>query len=178
MSTTMEGVRVGHDTEMLAKARRRRFTAAEKLRVLREADAARSPARSAPCCGVRGCTPRTPRPGARRAGGANWPGWRRVREVRTRSRSIPGTSRSSNRGARSPGARRGSSTISLGSSQGRFQVSDVRRPLDGVREDTRLTAGGSQRICLSRECGGREVFGRRRRVGRSVTNTSIGQNPN
>jgi transposase-like protein len=38
MSTTMEGVRVGHETEVLAKAQRRRFTAAEKLRVLREAD--------------------------------------------------------------------------------------------------------------------------------------------
>ncbi|HVP40049.1 MAG TPA: hypothetical protein VMS93_12790 [Candidatus Saccharimonadales bacterium] len=38
MSTTMEGGRVGHETEVLAKAQRRRFTAAEKLRVLREAD--------------------------------------------------------------------------------------------------------------------------------------------
>ena len=31
---------------------------------------------------------------------------------------------------------------------------------------------------LSRECGGRKVFGRRRRVGRSVTNDSIGQTRN
>jgi transposase-like protein len=38
MSTTMEGVRVAQETEVLAKAQRRRFTAAEKLRVLREAD--------------------------------------------------------------------------------------------------------------------------------------------
>src|SRR5437867_4308515 len=29
---------------------------------------------------------------------------------------------------------------------------------------TRYTAAGSQRICLSRECGGRKVFGRRRRI--------------
>src|SRR5436309_1688435 len=34
----MEGVRVGHETEVLAKAQRPRFTAVEKLRVLREAD--------------------------------------------------------------------------------------------------------------------------------------------
>jgi transposase-like protein len=38
MSTTMEGVPVAQETEVVAKARRRRFTAAEKLRVLREAD--------------------------------------------------------------------------------------------------------------------------------------------
>src|SRR5260221_10186345 len=29
---------------------------------------------------------------------------------------------------------------------------------------TRYTAAGSRRICLSRECGGRKVFGRRRRI--------------
>ena len=38
MSTTMEGVPVAQETEVVAKAQRRRFTAAEKLRVLREAD--------------------------------------------------------------------------------------------------------------------------------------------
>ena len=38
MSTTMEGVQLAQETEVLAKARRRRFTAAEKLRVPREAD--------------------------------------------------------------------------------------------------------------------------------------------
>ena len=38
MSTTMEGVPVAQATEVVAKARRRRFTAAEKLRALREAD--------------------------------------------------------------------------------------------------------------------------------------------
>jgi transposase len=43
MSTTMEGVRVAQETEVLAKARRRRFTAAEKLRVLREADRCSKP---------------------------------------------------------------------------------------------------------------------------------------
>ena len=37
MSTTMEGVPVAQETEVVAKAQRRRFTAAEKLRVLREA---------------------------------------------------------------------------------------------------------------------------------------------
>ena len=43
MSTTMEGVRVGQETEVLAKAQRRRFTAAEKLRVLKEADRCTKP---------------------------------------------------------------------------------------------------------------------------------------
>jgi transposase len=43
MSTTMEGVRVAQETEVLAKAQRRRFTAAEKLRVLREADRCSKP---------------------------------------------------------------------------------------------------------------------------------------
>jgi transposase-like protein len=43
MSTTMEGVRVAQETEVLAKAQRRRFTAAEKLRVLREADRCTKP---------------------------------------------------------------------------------------------------------------------------------------
>ena len=43
MSTTMEGVLVAQETEVLAKARRRRFTAAEKLRVLREADRCTKP---------------------------------------------------------------------------------------------------------------------------------------
>ena len=38
MSTMMEGLPVGQQTEVTAKAQRRRFTAAEKLRVLREAD--------------------------------------------------------------------------------------------------------------------------------------------
>src|SRR5882672_889639 len=38
MSTMMEGLPVVQETEVRAKARRRRFTAAEKLRVLREAD--------------------------------------------------------------------------------------------------------------------------------------------
>jgi hypothetical protein len=44
MSTTMEGVLVAQETEVLAKARRRRFTAAEKLRVLRDADRCTKPA--------------------------------------------------------------------------------------------------------------------------------------
>src|SRR2546427_4814519 len=38
MSTAMETSRMTVETEVVAKARRRRFTAAEKLRVLREAD--------------------------------------------------------------------------------------------------------------------------------------------
>jgi len=38
MSTTMEGALLAQETAVLAKAHRRRFTAAEKLRVLREAD--------------------------------------------------------------------------------------------------------------------------------------------
>ena len=47
------------EAEVVAKAERRRFTAEYKRRIVREADAARSPARSGPCCGARGCTPRT-----------------------------------------------------------------------------------------------------------------------
>jgi transposase-like protein len=43
MTTTMEGVRVAQETEVLAKAQRRRFTAAEKLRVLREVDRCAKP---------------------------------------------------------------------------------------------------------------------------------------
>jgi hypothetical protein len=39
MSTTMEGLPVAQETEVTAKAARRRFTATEKLRVVREADA-------------------------------------------------------------------------------------------------------------------------------------------
>lgn len=38
MSTMMEGLPLAHETEVAAKARQRRFTAAEKLRVLRAAD--------------------------------------------------------------------------------------------------------------------------------------------
>ena len=38
MSTMVEGLPVAQEIEVTAKARRRRFTAAEKLRVLREAD--------------------------------------------------------------------------------------------------------------------------------------------
>jgi hypothetical protein len=38
MSTMTEGLPLTHETEVTAKARRRRFSAAEKLRVLREAD--------------------------------------------------------------------------------------------------------------------------------------------
>ena len=38
-----EGLPLAHETEVVAKARRRRFTAAEKLRVLREADRCTKP---------------------------------------------------------------------------------------------------------------------------------------
>jgi transposase-like protein len=38
MATMVEGLPVAQETEVTAKAARRRFTAAEKLRVLREAD--------------------------------------------------------------------------------------------------------------------------------------------
>jgi transposase-like protein len=38
MSTSLEAPRMAVETEVVAKAARRRFTAAEKLRVLREAD--------------------------------------------------------------------------------------------------------------------------------------------
>ena len=43
MSTIMEGMPLAQETEVVAKARRRRFTAAEKLRVLREADGCTKP---------------------------------------------------------------------------------------------------------------------------------------
>ena len=43
MSTMMEGLPVAQETEVMAKAQRRRFTAAEKLRVLREADRCTKP---------------------------------------------------------------------------------------------------------------------------------------
>jgi transposase-like protein len=43
MSTMTEGLPLGHETEVTAKARRRRFTATEKLRVLREADRCTKP---------------------------------------------------------------------------------------------------------------------------------------
>ena len=38
MSMMVEGLPVAQETEVVAKARRRRFTAAEKLRLLREAE--------------------------------------------------------------------------------------------------------------------------------------------
>ena len=47
------------DPEVPEQAKRRRFTAADKARILTAADAAASLARSAPCCAARGCTPRT-----------------------------------------------------------------------------------------------------------------------
>ena len=43
MSTMMEGLPVTQETEVTAKAKRRRFTGAEKLRVLREADRCTKP---------------------------------------------------------------------------------------------------------------------------------------
>jgi transposase-like protein len=43
MSTMTEGLPLAHETEVTAKARRRRFSAAEKLRVLREADRCTKP---------------------------------------------------------------------------------------------------------------------------------------
>jgi transposase-like protein len=43
MSTAMETSRMTVETEVVAKARRRRFTAIEKLRVLKEADGCRRP---------------------------------------------------------------------------------------------------------------------------------------
>jgi len=42
MSTMTEALPLANETEVTAKAQRRRFTAAEKLRVLRERTAARS----------------------------------------------------------------------------------------------------------------------------------------
>ena len=43
MSTMTEGLPLAAQTEVVAKAQRRRFTAAEKLRVLREADGCSKP---------------------------------------------------------------------------------------------------------------------------------------
>ena len=44
------------DPEVPAKAQRRRFPAEYRLRILTQADPARSPASWAPCCVARGCT--------------------------------------------------------------------------------------------------------------------------
>jgi transposase-like protein len=43
MSTSLEGSPVGAKTEVVAKAQRRRFPAAEKLRILREAEGCKRP---------------------------------------------------------------------------------------------------------------------------------------
>src|SRR5438093_10482574 len=43
MSTMIGGQPLAHETEVTVRARRRRFTAAEKLRVLREADGCTKP---------------------------------------------------------------------------------------------------------------------------------------
>ena len=43
MSTMTEDLPLAHETEVTVRARRRRFTAAEKLRVLREADGCTKP---------------------------------------------------------------------------------------------------------------------------------------
>jgi len=43
MSTMTEALPLAHETEVTVRARRRRFTAAEKLRVLREADGCTKP---------------------------------------------------------------------------------------------------------------------------------------
>jgi len=43
MSTSLEGRAVATETEVVAKAQRRRFPAAEKLRILREADGCKRP---------------------------------------------------------------------------------------------------------------------------------------
>ena len=43
MSTTLEGLPVAQETEVVSKAKRRRFTASEKLRVLKQADGCTKP---------------------------------------------------------------------------------------------------------------------------------------
>ena len=48
MSTAMETSGMTAETEVVAKARRRRFTAAEKLRVLKEADGCMRPGELGP----------------------------------------------------------------------------------------------------------------------------------
>jgi len=47
MSTMMEGLPVAQETEVTANAQRRRFTAAERLHILREADRCTKPGVSA-----------------------------------------------------------------------------------------------------------------------------------
>ncbi len=54
---------------------------------------------------------------------------------------------------------------------------EVRERRDQLRRRSCGTQSG-QRICSSRQCGGCKVFGRGRRVRRSVTNDSIGQTRN
>ena len=74
MSTMMEALPVAQQTEVTAKARRRRFAATEKLRVLRETDRCTKPGELSALLRREGLTPRTCGLGARRAGEANWPG--------------------------------------------------------------------------------------------------------
>jgi hypothetical protein len=69
-----------------------------------------------------------------------------------------------------------------GTLSGSFRISDVRSPLSGLRENALLPhALHFRRLAadlLDVERGGHKVFGRRRRVGKSMTNDSIGQSPN
>ena len=73
MSTIVEDLPVAQETEVVAKAKRRRFTAAEKLRVLRTADGCTESGELVRSCGARACTPRTWPLGAKHIDAANWP---------------------------------------------------------------------------------------------------------
>ena len=53
------GAAAAATVEVVAKARRRRFSAEYKARMLREADACAGTGQLGLCCGARGCTPRT-----------------------------------------------------------------------------------------------------------------------
>ena len=57
MSTVEQAVG-GPEIEVVAKATRRRFTLEYKRRIVREADACKTPGAVGRCCGARGCTPR------------------------------------------------------------------------------------------------------------------------
>jgi hypothetical protein len=58
--TTVERALGGPAIEVVAKARRRRFTLEYKRKIVREADACKAPGgRWGRCCAAKGCTPPT-----------------------------------------------------------------------------------------------------------------------
>jgi hypothetical protein len=65
-------------TEVVAKAKRKRFTAAEKLRILQEVDACQGTGEVGALLRREGSIRRISRPGADSGKQDNWMGWRRA----------------------------------------------------------------------------------------------------